>query len=249
MVGWSRAKFYRALREAQDHGFLTASRSEDGVKVAYLTSLYRLALRYGIAHLGSHSIVVSAKALRAAKTLRAACLVAFHSSRHGTGPIKPSGRLGRPISRERIKQLTGISRATQLGYEKLSRRVRVQRNALVLPYGPNALRAARDEVHGACYVQAGHVVRPLPNSYRTEVPRAGWRGLKKANRKLRAVLLHNRDEGQRPDFRAFFTSVASAKNAFRDAPARERGGRSGGPSVAYGFLEASPEGIGLWTPV
>ncbi len=198
---WSDDKFYRALREAVALGLMRiARRNPDRTKVIVMTSLEKIARALGVERLGAAPIVVKIGALRTATTFKAALFGAFQTARARNSE--------RPISREILHSLSGVSRVTQLHYEKqLGGAIQKQTNYLLLNCAADSLSAMREFVHGACFCVGEQVARRLPNAYRGRMVKASASRLKKVNRKLKAHrLMVHPDVGPGRFRRLFFDS-------------------------------------------
>lgn len=232
---WSLDKYYRGLREAVRLGLVAkVKRRCDGAIVVELRSLEKVAERFGLASVDATPIVVRASALATTAKFKAAHFCAYQAGR--------AGDARRPISRETLRSLTGISRRTQAHYEKVNnirRNGQVHRTAnfALTGYEPDDLRGARDHLHGACFLYGGRVVRPLPNSYRSTLHLASRSRVRKVSRILKGkgglVMTGAGQHNQR----VFFVDRKDAERAARAEKASP---------VVYYRARRAYRGAGVW---
>jgi hypothetical protein len=238
---WSRSKTYSAIRDAARLGLLAVvTRQRDGARVVALRSLATVAQVFKVSDLGARPVLARLSALRTAATFKAAAFCAYVAGR--------SGETTRPISRETLRGLTGIGRRTQARYERRNNgrrngQTRRRPNFAVIGHGPVA--GARENVHGACFMWGGAVVRPLPNSYSSTLATASGSRLRKVSRALKGGLVAS-GAGQHTA-RVFFTDAETARKA---AQRHETDGRPTAlqPAVAQRFYKdrRAHHGAGVW---
>jgi hypothetical protein len=239
---WSRSKTYSAIREAARLGMVAlVNRRSDGARVVALRGLEYVARLFNVSDVGARPVLARVSALRTAGTFKAAVFSAFHAGRKGATT--------RPISRETLQTLTGIGRRTQSRYEARNngrRNGQVKRRANFAVLGPwQALEAAREDVHGACYLYGGAAVRPLPNSYRSTAELASGSRLRKINR----ALGDPGGSGAGKHTRVYFDDAESARKA---ANREQQQGRPTAlqPAIFQRFYKdrLAYGGAGVWRP-
>lgn len=223
---WRKHTYCRALREAQALELVeVVERRADGELVVVYRSALKVADWLGLQHVGARKVTIPVSALRSAKAFKAALWAAYHAGR-----IQNTGR---PISRDTLTELTGVSRRTQRRYEASTGHVTATRNSVVVGHGLGDLRAAREFIHGGCFIPGGSptgpVHQPLPNSYRATLPLGSRSAARKLNRTLSGALLIS-PGGQHK--RVFFESAAKAEKAMRRGNAAD--------------VTLVPDGPGLW---
>jgi hypothetical protein len=242
---WSRDKFYRAYRRARELGMMVnGTRRRDGQKITVLRSLATVARLMGAWSLGAAPVVIRLSALRTVGTFKAALFAAWHAGRDSNG---------RPISRETITGIVGISAPTQRRYEKQhnARRdgqITPQRNFLMTGLKTDSLTYARENLHPGCYLYGSYVVRPLPNTYSSTLKRASHRTAHKVNSGLKRDLLNLSGDGQRRPKRLFYDNADIAKQATKRSRREERGKPSAFVDNRLAMYQerSSFRGAGIW---
>jgi hypothetical protein len=242
---WSRSKVYGAIRDGERLGLVKrVTRLRDGQNLLEVRSVLKVARLFGINDLGRSVVLVRPSALRTAATLKAVMFCAFQAAR--------SGSTGQPISRETLCELTGVPRRTQPVYEQRNNarrdgQVQPQRNFAVIGLSPEALRGAREHVHGGCFLWGAAVVCPLPNAYSTSLSLGSGSRLRKVNRALKCGLLGN-GGGHRMD-RVFFSDAKAARRTAQREARQEQGTPTAlRPAIGRRFYRDGQTngGAGIW---
>lgn len=182
---WTPEKYYRYRREARDLGLVTPWGKENNKKhedrLSWL-GLKAACLKFDVMP-GDQVILADSSCLTSVARFKAALFCAYQTARNSDNPI----------SRSTLKELTTIGRKTQAVYEKRNNErkdgeVKAKPSFMLTGYSADHLRAAREEVHPACFVWGGEVVRPLPNTYTSTIRIASNSRLRKVKKSLRNLV-------------------------------------------------------------
>lgn len=177
-----------AIKTAVESTFITPVIHKDNPTPSYhITSVVKVALRYGLSHVGHYRILIPVARLKKASSWKASLWSAYHASR---------GPRSSPISRQTLTTLTGIPSRTQRYYERKTR-VKARTNYLItgdnkLPKEMGAIVRDNRE-RGGYFSAGGNLIEQLPNSYSSPLKRRSNKpDCRKTNRRLK-VLLKRRD--------------------------------------------------------
>lgn len=230
---WNRDTFYRALRDAERLGLVRQTRRQrDGAELVACTGLAKVAALLELPNVGARKVSIPLSALERARTFRAALWAAWQAGRQR--------KTATPITRAKLRELSGMAESTQRTYEQAAQNDAGYRvtgataNAIILAENatPSHLQAARDLVHGGCYIEhhSRALVRPIGNTYTSSLPAGSRSRARKVNRLLSQTSC-NTAAGQIVR-RLFFVDAGKAQRTARtgravDVPLAVTGRRAG----------------------
>lgn len=190
---WSSSKYRRYRRDALEMGLVFYQTTNTGRRLLRLAGLLSACQTLGVQDPGHAPVLAQPTCLRTATQFRAACFVAFHTAGRGRSASNP-------ISRNTLKELTGVGKKTQRVYEVRNNKRRdgqVKATASFLLTGLRAdeLQMARDFIHPGCFLYGNEVARPLPNTYQSSCQVAAGSRLRKVRKQLKHNLVETSGAG------------------------------------------------------
>ena len=236
---WTRDSFYRHLRDAESIGLVhVTTRKRDGIEVIEARGIVRVAELLELPSVGARKVSIPLASLKSAKSFKRALWAAWHAGRsHNTGA---------PVTRTTLQKLSGMAPSTQRAYERTTPNAAgglatdATQNTVILATDatPGALAAAREFVHGGCYIDrhTRALLRPIGNTFETSLTAGSRSRARKVNR-----LLSHRPGALLPPGspkRLFFVDPAKAERAARgeraeDVPLAPTGQRAAGGAVLW----------------
>jgi hypothetical protein len=226
MTGLEGALTWRRLRQILNEGGGTFWTFDNPDRLRYMGAA-ALGAHLGVDRLTGRPVILPAAALDASiGGFRAALFATFHAGR------AKEGRRPRPISRQALTGIAGVSAATQQRYD---RRAGVKRRRNLAITGRYSQEAAQEQAwqHGGSFTfddKAGkqgerggrYLARPLPNSYQARIVQGPNGRQKKINFNLSLLVASRAKSGARERReRLFYDDGAAAGKFYNRNPRRD----------------------------
>jgi hypothetical protein len=176
-AGMASDRFKRGLRNARNAGLASKGRR------LYLAGLLAVGRLYGLEGVGAQPVLVPADSVSSAANWKRALWAAFHAGR--------TTRKAAPVSRQTLRDLSGVSERTQRRYEADCR----LNGRRVVRATPNLCRVSDDPSkqaglleygnYGALRMIDGALYRQMPNTYQTCLELAARGMARRVSRELR----------------------------------------------------------------